>query len=103
MSRKRKNLRDIDLIRLMEFREKLLEVYKKFREDVEVLCKEYGARISFWYTPTRVPQPRFVIDGLHIDADELLDDASFEAYFGTKRLKQMGFKPVHPRELLVKA
>ena len=33
----------------------------------------------------------------------MLDDSSFKAYFGTKRLKQMGFKPVHPRELLVKA
>ena len=102
MSRRKKTLRDIDLIRLMEFREKLLEVYGRFREELEALCKEYGVKISFWYTPTRVPQPRFVIDGLQIDADELLDDSCFEAYFGTKRLRQMGFKPIRSREMLMR-
>jgi len=60
------------------FREELIQLYKGFKGDVEALCKKHGVKINFWYSPSRIPQPKFIIDGVEFDADELYDEKEFE-------------------------
>ena len=60
------------------FREELIQLYKGFKGDVEALCEKHGVKINFWYSPSKIPQPKFIIDGVGFDADELYDEKEFE-------------------------
>jgi len=40
-----------------------------FRKNIEDLCKKYGAEINYWYTPSEIPQPKFIMDGVGFDTD----------------------------------
>jgi len=60
------------------FREELIQLYKRFKGDVEALCEKHGGKINFWYSPSKIPQPRFIIDSVGFDADELYDEKEFE-------------------------
>jgi hypothetical protein len=53
------------------FQESLLQLYQKFEADVVVLCKKQEVKISCWYSPSTIPQPKFIIDGVTLDADDL--------------------------------
>ncbi|KPV63499.1 MAG: hypothetical protein AOA65_1247 [Candidatus Bathyarchaeota archaeon BA1] len=57
-----------------DFREGLIQLYKRFKADVEALCKKHKVEINFWYSPSKIPQPKFIIDGIGFDADELYDE-----------------------------
>jgi len=61
-----------------DFREGLIQLYKRFKADVEALCKKYGVKINCWYSPSTIPQPKFIIDGVGFDADELYDEKLFD-------------------------
>lgn len=61
------------------FREGLIQLYKGFKSDVEALCKKHGVKINFWYSPSKIPQPKFIMDGVEFNADELYDEKEFEA------------------------
>jgi len=52
------------------FQESLLQLYQKFEADVEALCKKHEVKISCWYSPSTIPQPKFIIDGVTLDADD---------------------------------
>jgi len=56
------------------FQESLLQLYQKFEADVEALCKKHEVKINCWYSPSTIPQPKFIIDGISFDADELYDE-----------------------------
>ncbi len=56
------------------FQEPLLQLYQKFEADVEALCKKHEVKINCWYSPSTIPQPKFIIDGIGFDADELYDE-----------------------------
>jgi len=56
------------------FQESLLQLYQKFEADVEALCKKHEVKINCWYSPSTIPQPKFIIDGIGFDADELYDE-----------------------------
>ena len=60
------------------FREELIQLYKGFRGDVEALCEKHGVKINYWYSPSKIPEPKFIIDGVGFDADELYDEKEFE-------------------------
>ena len=61
------------------FQESLLQLYQKFEADVEALCKKHEVKINCWYSPSTIPQPKFIIDGIGFDADELYDEKISEA------------------------
>jgi len=56
------------------FQESLLQLYQKFEADVEALCKKHEVKINCWYSPSTIPQPKFIIEGIVFDADELYDE-----------------------------
>jgi len=53
------------------FQEALFQLYQKFEADVDALCKKQDIKINCWYSPSTIPQPKFVIDGVTLDADYL--------------------------------
>jgi hypothetical protein len=53
------------------FQESLLQLYQKFEADVEALCKKHEVKINCWYSPSTIHQPKFIIDGVKLDADDL--------------------------------
>jgi hypothetical protein len=57
-----------------DFREGPIQLYKRFKADVETLCEKHKVEINFWYSPSNIPQPKFIIDGVGFDADELYDE-----------------------------
>jgi hypothetical protein len=57
--------------KVLAFQESLLQLYQKFEADVEVLCKKHEVKINCWYSPSTIPQPKFIIDGVKLDADDL--------------------------------
>jgi len=61
-----------------DFREGLIQLYKRFKADVEALCEKHKVEINFWYSPSKIPQPKFIIDGVGLDADELYDEKTSE-------------------------
>ena len=61
-------------LRLRAFKEELLVSYHKFKKDIEALCKKHGAEINYWYSPSSIPQPKFVINGFGFDADQLFNE-----------------------------
>jgi len=61
-------------LRLRAFKEELLKLYYKFKMDVEAVCEKHGAEINYWYSPSSIPQPKFVINGFGFDADQLFNE-----------------------------
>jgi len=51
--------------------ESRLQLYQKFEADVEALCKKHKVKINCWYSPSTIPQPKFIIDEVKLDADYL--------------------------------
>jgi len=49
----------------------LVQLYRKFEADVETLCKKYGMTVNCWYSPSTIPQPKFMFNGVGFDDDEL--------------------------------
>jgi len=56
------------------FQESLLQLYQKFEADVEALCEKHKVEINFWYSPSNIPQPKFIIDDIGFDAYEFYDE-----------------------------
>ncbi len=57
----------------LAFQEELIKLYSSFEGDVEALCKKHGVQLQFWYSPSMIPQPKFIIDSVGFDADEILE------------------------------
>lgn len=60
--------------RVDSFKEEVVEVYRRFKTDMESVCEKHGAEINYWYSPSSIPQPKFIIDGVGFDADQLIDE-----------------------------
>ncbi len=70
-------------LRLRDFKEEILKLYHKFKTDVEALCEKHGAEINYWYSPSSIPQPKFVVNGFGFDADQLfIEEDSLTKLFG---------------------
>ena len=61
-------------LRLRAFKEELLKLYHKFKMDVETVCEKHGVKINYWYSPSSISQPKFVINGFGFDADQLFNE-----------------------------
>jgi hypothetical protein len=79
MSKKIKNKE-----RLWVFRAKLMRLYEEFEAEVEALCREQEVEVNFWYSPSTIPQPKFVFDKAAISADTLYDEDKFSLLFSPK-------------------
>ena len=59
--------------KFLAFQEELITLYSSFEGNVEALCKKHDVQLQFWYSPSMIPQPKFIIDGVGFDADEILE------------------------------
>lgn len=63
------------------FRAKLLKLYEEFEAKVETLCQQHDISINFWYSPSNIPQPKFRIGKVMLDADTLYSEDEFSLLF----------------------
>jgi len=59
------------------FREEVVQLYRRFERDITTLCEKHDVEIDFWYSPSAIQQPRFIVDGFVLDADQLYDEEEF--------------------------
>ncbi|MFQ6076702.1 MAG: hypothetical protein ACE5Z5_11300 [Candidatus Bathyarchaeia archaeon] len=55
---------------------------------MKALCEKHGVEINFWYSPSKIPQPRFVIEGIAFDADTLYNEDGWEFPTQSKGVKR---------------
>ena len=72
MLRKRKREKNPE--KVLSFQREFVKLYQKFVESVEALCKRYGVEVNCWYSPSMIPQPKFIIDGVVLDADDIYNE-----------------------------
>ena len=65
---------------LASFRTEVMEVYKRFEEDLVAVSKKYGFAINMWYSPSRIPQPNFKAGRLLLDVDQLYHEQDFKEF-----------------------
>ena len=70
--------------RVWMFRAKLMKLYEEFEVKLEALCQQHGVEINFWYSPSNIPQPKFVFGRVAITADTLYDEEEFSLLFSPK-------------------
>jgi hypothetical protein len=66
--------------KLWMFRAQLLQLYRSFEAQVEALCQRTGVEINFWYSPSYIPQPKFIFDRVGLDADTLYHEDEFNRF-----------------------
>jgi hypothetical protein len=66
--------------KLWMFRAQLLQLYRSFEAQVEALCQRTGVEINFWYSPSQIPQPKFIFDRVGLDADILYHEDEFNRF-----------------------
>ena len=66
------------------FRAQLKQLYLDFEAQVEALCHQTGVELEEWYTPSCIPQPKFVFNSIALDADMLYDEDEFNLLFAPK-------------------
>jgi len=67
------------------FREELVQLYHRFKADIEVLCKKHKVTINYWYSPSTISQPKFIIDEVGFTADELCNEKELTGFSQTKK------------------
>ncbi len=75
MNRRVKRIRNKE--RLWVFRAELAKLYDEHEAKLEALSKKHGVEINFWYNPSKIPQPTFMIEGVTLNADTLYDEKEF--------------------------
>jgi len=63
---------------LNRFRVEVMQLYKKFEEDLVIVSRKYGFEINMWYSPSKIPQPNFRAGSLLLDVDQLYHDQNFQ-------------------------
>ena len=66
------------------FRAKYMRLYDEFEDKLEGLCQEYGVKINCWYSPSKIPQPKFLFGKVALDADTLYNEEEFCLLFSPK-------------------
>lgn len=70
--------------RLWVFRANLMRLYEEFEAKLEALSQKHGVEINLWYSPSRIPQPKFLIGRIEVDADTIYDEDEFSLLFSPK-------------------
>ena len=79
MKPRAKRIRDKE--QLWVFRAELARLYEEFEAKLEALCKERGVEINSWYSPSKIPQPKFVFEEVAVSADTLYDEEEFSLLY----------------------
>jgi hypothetical protein len=66
------------------FRAQLKQLYLEFEAQVEALCQRTSVELEEWYSPSYIPQPKFVFNSIALDADMLYDEEEFHLLFAPK-------------------
>ncbi len=61
--------------KFLTFRKELIQLYTNFKSNLEELCKKYDVKIDFWYSPSNIPQPKLVFNGVGINADDFYNES----------------------------
>ena len=87
--------------RLWMFRAKLMRLYEEFETKLEELCQQNGVEINLWYSPSKIPQPKFFFGKVGLSADTLYDEDEFSLLFSPKaawKKKQKSTKKIGERD-----
>ena len=60
--------------KLWNFRAQFIRLYEEHEAKIEKLCEEYGTEVNFWYSPSRIPQPKFFFGNVGVSADTLYSE-----------------------------
>ncbi len=63
---------------LTRFRTEVVNLYKKFEEDLVTVSRKFGFKVNMWYSPSKIPQPSFKAGRLTLDADKLYSEQNFK-------------------------
>jgi hypothetical protein len=63
---------------LSRFRVEVIDLYRKFEEDLVTLSKKFGFEVNMWYSPSKIPQPNFKAGRLFLDVDKLYHEQDFK-------------------------
>jgi len=72
----------VDVETLARFRSEVLQLYRKFEEDLAALCQQYKFEINMWYSPSNIPQPNFRAGEVLFDVDQLYNSGEFKEIVG---------------------
>jgi hypothetical protein len=67
--------------KLLRFRSQLIKLYEEFKTKTEKLSEEYEVEINYWYSPSRIPQPKFIFGNVGISADTLYREEEFNLIY----------------------
>ena len=70
-----------DKERLWAFRAEFAKLNEEFEAKLENLCKEHGVEINSWYSPSKISQPKFVFEGITVNADTLYNEEEFSLLY----------------------
>lgn len=85
---RRKRVKNPD--RVYNFREELVQLYRRLKLDIETLCKKHGATVNYWYSPSTIFQPKFIIDDVGFTADELCNEEDLKILVSQTRKRYTG-------------
>lgn len=60
------------------FRTEVIELYKKFEDDLISVSRRFGFEINMWYSPSKIPQPNFKVGRIVVDMDKLYSNHDFK-------------------------
>lgn len=80
---RRKRVKNPD--KVYSFREELVQLYHKLKVEIEALCKKHGATVNYWYSPSTIFQPKFIIDDVEFTADELCNEKELRIFASQTR------------------
>ena len=81
--------------KLWVFRDELAKLYEESETKLEALCKEHGVEINYWHSPSKIPQPTFVIEGIGVNADTLYDEEAFSLLYSPKSPRERQHSNAH--------
>ncbi len=85
-----KNSSSLDINDLTRFRTEVIELYKKFEDDLTSIGRRFGFEINMWYSPSKIPQPNFRVGKIAVDMDKLYSNHDFKELINDNYLFPVG-------------
>ena len=73
-----RNNSSLNVDNLTRFRTEVIELYKKFEDDLTSAGRRFGFEINMWYSPSKIPQPNFKVGRIFVDMDKLYSNHDFK-------------------------
>ena len=85
-----KNNPSLDVNDITRFRTEIIELYKKFEDDLISVGRRFGFEINMWYSPSKIPQPNFRVGRIAVDMDKLYSNHDFKELINDSYLFPVG-------------